>query len=513
MRHKKLLWSGSRAIIWILILHFLIRLYLAWVTDLGVDEVYYTQYAKYLDYGYFDHSPMVGWLIWLTTLGLSLSSEVAVRLSSLVLGSANLWLMYCIGKSLSGQRGGLLSALFFSVSIYASIIAGIFILPDTGQSFFWLLSIYFILEYQKTNIPKYLILFGITTGLALLSKYHSIFLWFGVILYILLHQRNWLKRWEIWASPFLSLLIFFPVLEWNLDSPWSGFGYHQGRVMSESWLPNFKYFFPELGGQIAFSHPAIFVLIIISIWSFFKNKSKRNTHTILLIYLGLPLIITTLFLSLYNRTLPHWAGPGYFSLMLVAASFWTEKIESKFLKKSLNLGFGLNAMIILFASVQITFGWPLGNARPETEDLLGRDDFTTDLSIWKETSKKLDEWFKKNNIYNPIIITHNWFPGAHLDWYFAQQYGAKLYVFGSVENQHQYLKINTLRGAIPSHSEVWYVTTSIYHMPPDERYLRYFPVMSPMQRITIKSGKKPRINIFLWKLSGNSFPVQVPIFQ
>ena len=44
-------------------LAFLLRLIIAASIGLGNDEVYYRLYAEQLQWNYFDHPPMVGWLI------------------------------------------------------------------------------------------------------------------------------------------------------------------------------------------------------------------------------------------------------------------------------------------------------------------------------------------------------------------------------------------------------------------------------------------------------------------
>ncbi|MEN6620155.1 MAG: hypothetical protein ABFD50_01205 [Smithella sp.] len=39
-----------------------IRLFVAPFFGLGVDEAHYVLYAKYLDFSYVDHPPLVGWI-------------------------------------------------------------------------------------------------------------------------------------------------------------------------------------------------------------------------------------------------------------------------------------------------------------------------------------------------------------------------------------------------------------------------------------------------------------------
>src|SRR5215831_20540983 len=74
--------------------------YLCWVTlgliqsrftELLDDEAYYWVYSKFLDWGYFDHPPMVALLI---KIGYSLfHSELGVRLLIALLSTLTLWLI------------------------------------------------------------------------------------------------------------------------------------------------------------------------------------------------------------------------------------------------------------------------------------------------------------------------------------------------------------------------------------------------------------------------------------
>ena len=156
------------------------------MTDLGNDEVYYVNYALFPDWSYFDHPPMVGWMIWLTTLMQKLVlSPFFVRLGALIIGTLNLWIVYRIGYLLKDRWVGNVSALLLSSSFYSSIIVGTFVLPDTPLSIFWLLAVYFFLTFIKsknTNISA-LLLFGLFVGFAALSKYFAIFLWLGIGVY------------------------------------------------------------------------------------------------------------------------------------------------------------------------------------------------------------------------------------------------------------------------------------------------------------------------------------------
>ena len=139
---------------------------------------------------------MVGLVIQLFTLNLHLHSEFFIRLGAVIFGSVNTYLIFLIGKKLKDPLTGLYAAFLFTASFYCFVIAGTFIMPDTPQVLFWLLSMYLLILClpDKTISPHsrmQMLLAGVTIGLALLSKYHSVFLVAGAFLYILLKEMKY----------------------------------------------------------------------------------------------------------------------------------------------------------------------------------------------------------------------------------------------------------------------------------------------------------------------------------
>jgi len=157
-----------RRALWILLLaSFVVRAGIAGIIELGNDEVYYWTYAKFPALSHFDHPPMVGWIIQLFTLNLLFDSEFFLRLASVVFGTISTYLIFLIGKTIKDSMTGLYASFLFTASFYCFIISGTFIMPDTPQVLFWLLSLLFLLkslpdkELSKKS-RKYLLLSGLT---------------------------------------------------------------------------------------------------------------------------------------------------------------------------------------------------------------------------------------------------------------------------------------------------------------------------------------------------------------
>ena len=505
LSHKNALFyrfiSHPKAIYYIVFFNLFLRTIVAAFSNLGVDEVYYTLYAKYLDYSYFDHPPMVGWAIWLTTFGNTLETEFFVRLSAIILGAVNLILIYKIGCKIGNRRTGIIAALMFSGSFYASIIAGVFILPDTPQSFFWMLSLLFFIKFIKNKNDNFLLFFGVFVGLALLSKYHAVFLWIGAFIYLFLKEKKSFFNPKLYFSLGLSFIIFLPVLVWNFVSPYSGISYHENRVITQGILPNFKNFFPEFFGEIFYNNPFNVFLIVASLVILLRmpKETFRNNYVVFLLSTSLPLIFVVIFMSLYNKTLPHWSGPAYYSLILIASKsfsknkfFYTKKLRISLVSAQI-----LIVLVILMGLFQIKTGMLFGNSEKKTEEL-GKDDFTLDMAMWNTIAEEL----KKQIPEDAVIITRNWFPAAHLDFYFSGKNNSKIYVLGDRDKLHQYLKINKERGSISVGSTVFYITTSRYYQEPSQEIKRKFRTVSARKTIPIKNFHKTRLNVFIWKMDG-----------
>ncbi len=320
--------------IWLLIiLSSLLRIWVAASLELGNDEVYYQTYAQHLQWNYFDHPPMVAVLVRLFTFNLHFQNEFFIRLGSILCAAAGTWLIFLAGSRIGQPRTGWIAAILYNTSFYTSIIAGTFILPDSPQVVCWLMSMYLmirILEYPTSNKKQSVdfILLGISIGLCIMSKMHGIFLWLGFGAYILFHRRDLLKLPMLWISGIISMGIIYPIYYWNQLNHFITYDYHQGRIRFLGSSPDLDRILQQVLGSFFYSNPVNFVIYIITIWAIIKGKFNRLPVVYpLLLWLSLPLILVLFWTSMFSETLPHWSGPAYLSLMLLAACWLDEKTE------------------------------------------------------------------------------------------------------------------------------------------------------------------------------------------
>lgn len=498
----------NKYLIWLLAVSMVVRGILAAWLEFGNDEVYYWTYALYPDWSHFDHPGMVGWIIQLFSLNLLFDSEFFIRLSSILFMTANTYIIFRIGKEIKDAQTGFYAALLYTASIYAFVITGIFILPDTPLNLFWLLSFWMATKYFKSENPKnmHLFLVGLFTGLAALSKYTGVFIWVGIGLYIIIFDRKQLKNPILYLSMLLTVICCIPILYWNMENNFISFTFHGERV-SLFGKPNFGTFGTELAGEFFYNNPVIFVLIVMSIILTFKKKTSLNKNMQrLIICTAFPLIGLFIFFSFTRPTLPHWNAPAYNLLILLAAAWLSDKYEQKenhfIVPKSIAASLSIVAIVVIFGAIEIKTGIvPLS---PYTEpDKLGKDDFTLDMYGWKQLETKFatlrEEKIAEGTMNEEDgIVADEWFPLANLDYYVAHPLGMKVMGLGYPSMIHKYLWINEERGGFKRDESYWFLSDSHYMKDPYAMYQWAFHEITPIDTIQIERCGKPAKNFFVY---------------
>lgn len=502
----------NRMMFWLLAISAIIRGVLAACLEFGNDEVYYWTYALYPDWSHFDHPPMVGWVIQLFSLNLLFDSEFFIRLASVVFMTANTYIIYRIGKETKDAQTGFYAALLYTASVYAFVITGIFIMPDTPLMLFWLLAVWAALRVVARNEAiqkRCLLLFGLFAGLAILSKYSGMFLWVGMMLYILIFNRKQLKNPYLYLSLLVSTFCCLPILYWNLQNDFISFSFHGDRVGGGKL--NFGTFGTELAGELLYNNPVNFVLIAIALVAAFKGKIQMEKSVQrLLLCTSLPLIATFLVISLMRPTLPHWTAPAYCVLILLVACQLSEKypITEGIVKipKSIIAAVSVMLFVVVFGATEIQTGiLPLD--RHTEPEMLGRNDFTLDMYGWRQLETKFADLRQKKIAEGVMkeedgIVADEWFPLANLDYYVARPLGMKVKGIGWPHNLHKYLWINEERGGFHKGEDFWFLTDSHYFKRPEALYPGGFESIEHIDTITIERCGKPAKNFFVYACKG-----------
>lgn len=187
------------------------------------EEAYYWMYAQQPNLSYYDHPPMVAWVIALGT-ALFGHTELGVRFVGQALMLASAVLLYRFGRAWFGRAAGLCAAVLLLVLplYYAT---GFIATMDAPLLFFWLLCMVGVTGALKHGRPSGWYLAGAALGGALLSKYTGVFLAVGAVAAVVVYAP-WRRHLRT-IHPYLGLLlagaIFAPVIYWNATHGWASF--------------------------------------------------------------------------------------------------------------------------------------------------------------------------------------------------------------------------------------------------------------------------------------------------
>ncbi len=486
----------DKIVLIIILVSAIIRSFIAGFIDFGNDEVYYWTYALYPALSHFDHPPMLGWVIQVFSLNLTLDSEFFIRLGSIILGTVNIWIIYLIAIKLKNHKVGLYTVLLYISSIYCSVIAGIFILPDAPQTFFWLMSLYLLIQVvsKQTHFErqkKYLIYAGFTIGLAMLSKYTSVFLWGGFGLYILFFERKWFKTKTLYLSILVTALVSLPLIIWNVQNDFISFSFHGARILTSNVSLNYSSFLREFSGEIMYNNPLVVLVTFVALIAIIRKRLNIQTeYQQLILFLTVPFILAFWGVSFFRTTLPHWTGPAYMSLLIFPAIWLAQKFPKSDFPWPLKLSVVLVIAVLIFGVGQVNYGWISLDHATEMKTK-GKSDFSLDMYGWDQVKDGFEEILNNDTtISAPNIIVQRWFPAAHLDYYVARPLGIKLYALGNLERIHKYAWINQKRGGIQKGMSAYYLTMSNDFNDPEDFYADDFEKIEFINAIPVIRNKQ-----------------------
>lgn len=201
--------SAPRDALWLLLMSAAVRLALALGTDITYDEAYYWTWSRALGLGYFDHPPMVAWLIRL----------LGVRGAALACGAVTVALVQGLATDLTGRpEAGWRAAALWSV-LPASVLSGVFATPDAPLMVSWVGALW-ALQRRRWALA------GALCGLAMLSKYTGALL-LAPAAAAWLQARGRLRD-LLWGAV-AALAAFAPALAWNAAHGWASFRFQLGH--------------------------------------------------------------------------------------------------------------------------------------------------------------------------------------------------------------------------------------------------------------------------------------------
>lgn len=273
-------------------------------TEIGNDEAYYWMYSRALDWGYFDHPPMIALWIW---AGSHLfQGTLGVRIFTVLAQLLTIILIWSLAGVKSPTHKNIFQFFILAASIVMFEVYGFIATPDSPLLLF---TAVFLTGYHRflnrQDLPAVLLL---ATSMALLmySKYHGLL----VILFVLLSNPKILWAPRLWLAILLSIVAYMPHLLWQMDHDFPSLRYH---LYARSRPVNIKHILNFIPNQLVAFNPFLVALAAYVLYKFRPTDMfERSLYSMAIGFFGFFFLST-----LRGHVEPHWTISAAIPLLII----------------------------------------------------------------------------------------------------------------------------------------------------------------------------------------------------
>jgi hypothetical protein len=391
---------------------YLLRLLMTQTMGIMPQDAYYYFYSEELALSYFDHPPMVAYMLYLFTSLLGKSVGV-IKLADFLVSMGTLAIFYALARNFLSGRQAVLATVWLATTLLLTVVS-VNTTPDVPLLFFWTLALWVLTKAVFEQRSLYWLLSGLLMGLAFMSKYTALLLPAGLGLFLLLsttYRKEW-WGWRFWGALFFCALGMLPVIWWNFDNDWMSFRFQSAERAEE--ITAFRLhpalFLGNLGTQLLLLLPPLFGGMC---WVAYKmlRKYVKNWHLphdrqLFLWCFSLPIIGFFFGVSLFYWVKLNWMMPGYLTALILVTPYLSKRL----LRVQLYVALALHVVILLqltlypvpIRSDDTWYAWEV--LAEEVEDLQARypDHFVFSNDIYK-TSAVLD-FYLEEPVYAGNVI-------------------------------------------------------------------------------------------------------------
>lgn len=299
---------------------FIFKIAILLLLPLTGDEAYFIKWADNLSMGYYDHPPMVGWIIHL--MSYISGSHIFFRLFAVVTTFTAAFVIYKIALLYRVEKKkALLTSLIFLASPVDLLLT--LMTNDVALLFFSSLGTLFLLySLEKKEWLRYAIFAGIFLGSAFLSKYFAVFLMLSLLIFSFYMYKSKALKNVLVVTAVVSLFIA-QNLYFNYNSCWNNILFNFfARTEDSSY---------NIGTPLGYFGLILYILTPWGVYFLFKTKFEKTTLLKLLILILSVAFFIFFVVSLKNKIGLHWFlifTPYIFLLF----SFMDEKYLQKVFK-------------------------------------------------------------------------------------------------------------------------------------------------------------------------------------
>jgi 4-amino-4-deoxy-L-arabinose transferase-like glycosyltransferase len=208
-----------------------LRVTYACAIDLRTDEAYYWTWSKESVLAFLDHPPMIAWFIRFgtaifgdTNFGVRFAGIVAMLVTQLLLADI-------VRRVTHDARAIVLAVLMPEAALYYGLLMAK-VSPDVALIPFAVAMVWALIRLNESGDGRWWLAAGFFAGLSLLSKFTAMMLLPAVAAFLLVPR--WRRRWLLspypWAAVLIAVILFLPVLIWNVGHDWASFRFQLVRA-------------------------------------------------------------------------------------------------------------------------------------------------------------------------------------------------------------------------------------------------------------------------------------------
>jgi len=281
------------------------------------EEAYHWLYTKHLDFGYYDHPPMIAWLIALGTSVLG-DDRVGIRLFPWLCSIGTSIAAATTARRLYGDRAAFWTALILALQP-VTFLGSTFGFPDAALLLFWSLGLALVVRALESRRGAWWIAAGAALGAGMLSKYTAVFLGVSLTIYLLAtpKDRIWLKSPWPYLGAVTALIVFSPVLAWNASHHWASLRFQSvGRLEEGGRSPGAISALAYLGLQAGSIMPLTIPAAVAAVVAAFKSGTADRRF---LLCLSLPLLAFFFCVGITRSTHAFWPLPAWLAVSILTA--------------------------------------------------------------------------------------------------------------------------------------------------------------------------------------------------
>ncbi|MDB5030036.1 glycosyltransferase family 39 protein [Mucilaginibacter sp.] len=295
--------QSDKPIWYFLICWTVLNLIQAYTLELHADEAYYWIYSRFLDWGYFDHPPMVA--LFIRAGDSIMHNELGLRLITIIASSASVYILWLILKKYAVDVWAFILIVSGTLIFH---IYGFTTTPDAPLFFFAVLFYYFYQKYIDEDKWSLALILGVIVACMLYSKYHAVLL----VTFTVISNIRLLKRPSFYLIVVLAVVLYIPHILWQINHGYPSINYHLYERSAARYNPSNSWLY--IPGQLLMAGPIISWFVF---YSAFSIKIK-DAFTRCLLVNGIGTFIFFFLSTFRGEAQPHWTLIAFAPLVMLA---------------------------------------------------------------------------------------------------------------------------------------------------------------------------------------------------